>query len=135
MSATLRNLAAPGVRVDVLGTDFAGHVRGYSEDFEQIVFNLVTNSLDALRATGGIVMVALRERETGWVQLEVTDDGSGMPVEDQVTLVHPDGDVRDSEGLGLLLVAQAVARLEGAVRVDTSRGGTRVLVDLPSTQS
>jgi two-component system, OmpR family, sensor histidine kinase MtrB len=114
-------------------------VRGDRRRLERVVGNLLDN---AGRYGGGAVRVAVCRRG-GWLRLEVDDEGPGVPEElrERVFERFARGTragqrgTDTGSGLGLALVAQHVARHDGAVWVeDRPGGGARFVVELPAAE-
>jgi len=101
---------------------------------EQTLWNLGANA--AKYANGGRVVLTARARE-GSVELEVRDDGPGIPLTERRRVFERfyRAGARNSEGfgLGLAIVEQAVRALGGTVDMGTPPGGgTSALVTLPT---
>ncbi|MDB5290452.1 MAG: domain S-box, partial [Phycisphaerales bacterium] len=100
----------------------------------QVVMNLLSNAIDAC-ADGGIVTVRTRNVDGG-VELQVCDDGCGMPpavrekIFDPFFTTKPQG---QGTGLGLSISHGIVAEHGGKIRVDSAPGkGTEFVVFLPT---
>ena len=107
-----------------------------SGQLEQVLDNLIANSLDAL-AAGQHVTVSSRVLN-GDVVLTVADDGPGMPPGRRETaLARFEGDgVGRKAGLGLAIVARLVAADHGSVVLEeTPGGGLTAVVRLPAAVS
>lgn len=105
----------------------------------RVLLNLVTNAAQAANV-GGRVDVGAAEREEGWLNLEVRDDGPGGDPAELRRRLEADGAETDlgdlrrgwTGGLGLSICARLVRAAGGAVHVDTAPGeGCRFTVDLP----
>jgi two-component system CitB family sensor kinase len=113
---------------------------GAGDDVVTIIGNLVDNAVDAT-GPGGSVSVLVRGDETGQVQIEVSDDGPGVPTQLRerifdtgVTTKAPTDD-HHGRGIGLALVARIVRRRGGTITVtDGSAGGSVFTVSLPPQQ-
>lgn len=99
----------------------------------EILENLLRNAREAA-GPGGAVRVALRA-ESGDAVIEISDDGPGVPeaerdrIFDLYYTTRPEG-----TSLGLSLVAQMVAALDGALSVTDARpplGGARFVIRFP----
>jgi signal transduction histidine kinase len=112
-------------------------VTGAGDELHRLAINLIEN---ALRHTpdGTEIKVSSHTEPDGWVTLEVTDNGPGVPEDIAPTLferfVRGAGDRGGSFGLGLAIV-QAVARSHGGdVSLQppaTGATGARFVVRLP----
>jgi len=80
----------------------------------QALFNLVENAMK-YTSVGGKIRITVRRQSAEWVEMNVTDDGPGVPPEDRERVVRRFERLdrsRQSEGLGLgLSLVDAVARL------------------------
>ena len=114
-------------------------LRGDRRRLERVVGNLLDN---AGRYGGGAVRVAVC-RWGGRLRLEVDDRGPGVPEELRARVFERfargtragQRGADSGAGLGLALVAQHIARHDGAVWVeDRPGGGARFVVDLPAAE-
>lgn len=120
----------------------AGRVSGDPERLRRVVRNLLDN---AGRYAASEVRVSLHAGD-GWVDLEVADDGPGIPAGDRERVFErftrldaarsrPTG----GAGLGLAIVREEVRAHHGTVRIedatsDASHPGARFVVRLPSAE-
>ncbi len=108
---------------------------------QRLVANLVNNAIDA-STQGGKIKLHCSERESGWVRIEVLDEGCGIPRENlgrifepYFTTKHFGDDVRGF-GLGLTICEKIVDLHQGTIHVRSEVGrGTNVMVDLPAAPS
>jgi signal transduction histidine kinase len=127
------------------GAELAGglSVRGNREFIAQALANLLDNAVKYTPA-GGAVMLRVRRRSSGEVELSVTDTGPGVPEDKRERVVERFVRLENSRnepgaGLGLSLVA-AVARAhggrleldEGPGMLDGKGPGLRVALVLPA---
>jgi signal transduction histidine kinase len=99
---------------------------------EQVLDNLLDNSLEAMAAGGRVVVRITRERDT--VTVAVCDDGPGMSEEQQEAAFHRffTGRAGSGTGLGLAVVHRLVTADGGTVHLESTVGqGTTVVVQLP----
>jgi two-component system OmpR family sensor kinase len=102
---------------------------------EQIVDNLVSNALKH----GGRTLVEVTGRASGdRVCIQVRDHGPGMPANDRTRMLAPfervvgQGERRGGFGVGLWVVGQFAAAMQGNVVIgDAPGGGAVVTVTLP----
>lgn len=124
-------------------TELAGDciARGDPTQLEQVVLNLVVNARDAI-ADRGTVRVSTRrvdlpaaDASQRFVQLSVTDTGSGMSAEAKARVFEPFFTTKPEgkgTGLGLSVVFGVVKRCGGQVTVESELGkGTTFNLFLP----
>jgi signal transduction histidine kinase len=104
----------------------------------QVCSNLLKNAFEAVDPDTGVIDVKISVRNQN-VNLEVTDNGKGMPQEILVKLgtdVITHGKGGSGTGLGILRSQQSIRMRGGSLMVESEQGrGTRVLVVLPLTES
>jgi signal transduction histidine kinase len=105
---------------------------------KQIVWNLATNGLRAMR-TGGTLTLGARldpgaDDGQESVVLEVADEGVGIPAEELDAIFQPfRGTFAKGTGLGLAIVHRIVSDYNGEIQVSSTPGrGTTVSVRLPA---
>lgn len=94
------------------------------QQIDQILLNLVNNSVDAL-GHGGRIIVEVRSVE-GWAEISVSDDGPGVPAELRDRIFEPffsSKAGREGAGLGLAVVRGIVEQNEGMVEAIAAPGG------------
>jgi two-component system, cell cycle sensor histidine kinase and response regulator CckA len=112
-------------------------VDGSAPNIEQIVTNLVTNSLDAMPTGGPVTIRMARDEEPGErrVVLSVRDRGQGMPPEVQSRALEPFFTTKppgQGTGLGLAIVLSTVQQMRGVVNIASEVGdGTEIAIGLP----
>jgi signal transduction histidine kinase len=106
----------------------------------QVVMNLCTNAYQAIPASGGKILVTLRNVVVGTrrcVELGVADTGAGMDEATMARMFEPFFTTRNvghGSGLGLAVVHGLVSDMQGTLEVDSQPGaGTRIRIILPST--
>ncbi len=118
-----------------LGELAEGEVSGSRAQLTRVVVNLLQN---AQRHAASQVTVAVRE-EGRWVELEVADDGSGVPEAERERIFErfvrlDDARSRDEGGAGLgLAIARDVATRHGGTLTVTD--GARFVLRLPAAGS
>jgi signal transduction histidine kinase len=104
---------------------------------KQIVWNLATNGLRAMRSGGRLTLRARIEpsadADADSVVLEVGDEGVGIPAEELDSIFQPfRGSFAKGTGLGLAIVHRIVSDYSGEIQVSSTPGqGTTVQVRLP----
>jgi len=124
----------PGIEIKVNLADDLPPVRVDRELFKRVIVNLVDNSAEAMEETPvKRLTVATRPAGPDAVELEVTDTGCGISMEDKEKLFLPYFSTKErGTGLGLAIVSQIVSEHGGNVRVeDNSPCGARFIVELP----
>lgn len=124
------------VEVDVPATEVL--FEADENQVRQIVWNLATNGLRAMRNGGRLSLGAHAERAPDdrgedTVVLDVKDEGVGIPPEELEGIFQPfHGSFRRGTGLGLAIVHRIVSDYNGEILVSSTPGtGTTVIVRLP----
>jgi len=116
-------------------------VRGDSREYQQVIFNLINNAVAAIEDTGGTLTLSARA-EDGWVNLGVTDTGTGIPERIKAQIFDPfftTKKVGEGTGLGLSLCYGIVKKYGGkmsftSVSAEDNPGqptGTTFTVSMP----
>ena len=109
-------------------------IRADRTQISQLVMNIVLNAYDAMRETGGTIMVSTR-RAGDEIIMRFRDTGCGMDAETVTKIFDPFYTTKESgkgTGLGLAIVAQIVETHGGRIYVDTEPGkGTEFRISLP----
>jgi two-component system sensor histidine kinase PilS (NtrC family) len=124
------------VEVDVPATEVL--FEADENQVRQIVWNLATNGLRAMRSGGRLRLAARAEpapddRGADTVVLEVKDEGVGIPSDELEGIFQPfHGSFSRGTGLGLAIVHRIVSDYSGEIFVSSTPGaGTTVTVRLP----
>ena len=113
-----------------------------AEKLQRVLFNLIVNAIRHTPADGSVVVRARPAGSgDGLIEIEVVDDGEGVPPEERERVFEPfyrggdDGAARSSDGAGLgLAIARAIVEAHGGriwLEPATPRG-TRVRFTLPA---
>jgi signal transduction histidine kinase len=135
------------VRITVACADNLPAIQGDPHQLRQIFTNLLMNAFEALNGDGVVKIAATALNEEGpagssdaqgpMVQVEVTDNGPGMPAEVLEKIFSPFFTTKpQGSGLGLAIVRKIVDAHDGRIDVGVlDTGGTRFRVTLPVTGS
>jgi signal transduction histidine kinase len=122
-------------------------VLGDATLLNQVIMNLCSNAVQAMRDGGGTLTVTVRARDRSasetWpspasrvLELRVTDTGHGMNLQTQGRVFEPfftTREVGEGSGLGLSIVHGIVAGMGGTISVASTLGaGTEFVVELPA---
>lgn len=103
-------------------------------EMQQVLLNMINNSMDALGSKGGTVDIASRKDEA-FVVVDVADNGSGIPPEHLTKIFEPfftTKPVGKGTGLGLSICYGILKKLGGDIRVDSEIGkGTTFHIYVP----
>ncbi|MFC1885257.1 PAS domain S-box protein [Thermodesulfobacteriota bacterium] len=101
--------------------------------FHQVMLNLLTNAADALDEEEGPRIDILLSRLSGFVQVQVKDNGCGMTESEHKNLFRPFFTSKThGTGLGLVIVKKMLSEMKGTVGISSERHvGTIVTMTLP----
>jgi signal transduction histidine kinase len=113
------------------------HVHGDRDLLNQVFLNLLLNALDAVQKGGRIQVRAGSDADRGFVSVDVTDNGSGIPAHVIGSIFDPFFTTKatgQGTGLGLSMSRSIVRQHGGEIRVQSAVGaGTTFSVLLPVT--
>jgi len=111
------------------------YVRCDSGQIEQVILALVMNAIDAMPNGGNLTLCSRTAEDPLKVQVEVKDDGVGMPPEVLANMFEPFFTTKEHGrglGLGLAISRNIVERHGGRIEVASEPGrGTAFTVTLP----
>ena len=138
LSVLLNRLLGEKVTLEVAVEDGLWDVWLDAQQFEQVILNLVVNARDAMSAGGAVQIrcsnvVFSEELQRGravvpigdYVQVEVEDEGAGMPEEVQAKAFEPfftTKKVGEGTGLGLSTVYGIIKQTGGFIFIDSVVG-------------
>ena len=128
------DLAGRQVTVELALADALPRAMIDEAQIRQSLLNLVRNAAEALAGQGGgTIRIATRGGAPGRVEIEVADDGPGIPEEARGRLFDPFYSTKEGgTGLGLALTHQIVRDHGGEIRVESEPGsGARFVVAVP----
>ncbi len=105
------------------------------EQIKRVFINLFKNAVEVMGNGGRIWVRAADAGKDGLVQVEVADNGPGIPAEDASHLFEPYfSRKKKGRGLGLAIVERIVADHGGSIRVERNQPqGARFIMELPSS--
>jgi signal transduction histidine kinase/HAMP domain-containing protein len=108
-------------------------VRARPGELKEVLVNLLENARGALDGAGEVRIAAAKAGGGAWVQLDVADNGAGIPAESLPRIFEPQFSTKTSgTGLGLAIVRRMVEAWGGEVTVDSAPGeGTTVHLRIP----
>jgi CheY-like chemotaxis protein len=132
-----------------LGQDLPA-VRVSAGEIQQIMMNLITNASEAIGDRNGVIRITARRvtrdrtaaiakgpAQSDYVQLEVSDNGCGIPEETQPKVFDPFFSTKGAgHGLGLAVVDGIVRRAGGVIHISSEPGqGTTFQILLPCAET
>ncbi len=129
--------ASHGVAFEIQPSSCDGSVVLASEpELKQVILNLLANAVEATTPTHGTVTVGM-ERNNGWIELVVRDNGCGMTPDTLAHVFEPfftSGKPRVGLGLGLS-ISHSIAQRHGGMLEASSSGpgcGATIVLRLPA---
>jgi PAS domain S-box-containing protein len=120
--------------IQVIQPDPIPDFTGDETQLEQVLLNLLLNAQNALHPHGGQIEIILGyDKKTSTINMEVRDDGPGIPEEIQKRIFQPFFTTRtDGAGLGLATCLKNVQYHGGSIEVLSEAGrGTTFIVAIP----
>jgi len=112
------------------------NVEGLAGELNQVWTNLIANAVEAMPASGGrLLLRAFPERD--FVQVEVEDNGSGIPEDIINRIFEPfftTKSMGEGTGMGLDIVKKIVEHHRGDIQVDSEPGKTVFRLRFPAIQ-
>ena len=110
-------------------------VQGDGELLEQMFVNLIENAI-LYSPPGGHIRVRARAGRAGRVEIEITDQGPGIPAHERQRVLQrfvrlEPSRHREGSGLGLALVASIVALHDAIFRFEDNAPGLKILLRIP----
>lgn len=110
-------------------------VIGNLEGLERVFYNLFLNAVQALSQKGKVSVQTRYRPNEKMIEIEVTDDGPGIPSEYRHKVFEPFFTTKaDGSGLGLAICHSIVQQHLGTITVDCPEsGGTHFLIKMPAS--
>lgn len=129
------NFEPRGVRLELTLDPGLPFVKANSRELQQVLYNLIMNAFQAVKAPGGRIAVTTLKM-FGWVSVSVEDDGEGIAPESLEKIFEPFFTTRPPEegiGLGLSSARAIIEEHGGQIGVESSTGkGSRFELRLPA---
>ncbi|MEK6645556.1 MAG: HAMP domain-containing sensor histidine kinase [Candidatus Firestonebacteria bacterium] len=106
------------LKIDVAETDKV-KVLASCDQLEQIFLNLFSNSFDAIEK-GGTISVKTKVIDNNFIEVDFTDDGSGISKENLNEIFEPfftTKEAKNGTGLGLAICRKLIEELRGTITV------------------
>ena len=133
----LKSKLKKGINLDRNYNQGLPRIQAYASELNQVWTNLIDNAADAIGDSGVIKLSTRRDGE--WVEVEIADNGPGIPTEiqnrvfDAFFTTKPPG---EGTGLGLEITYNIIVhRHRGSIDLSSEPGSTRFTVRLPITLS
>lgn len=106
-------------------------VMGETSKFQQILINLMKNSMEAM-PNGGVLSVQMN-RCRKRIYINISDTGIGMSQDEVRRLGEPYFSTKDKgTGLGMMVVYSLIRAMKGTINIRSNKGvGTRFSIQLP----
>ena len=107
-------------------SDFAAEVAMIMADrvqLQQVLMNLILNAIEAMKETGGSVSIESRLNQEGFLQISVSDTGSGLPTEKLEKIFEPFFTTKPKgSGMGLAISRSIIESQGGRLWASANRG-------------
>ncbi len=119
------------VRVVMKSDSFPGIIYADKGRFQQVILNLVLNSVEAMPKGGTVVIRSGRKENSAWI--EIADEGVGISPENYRRIFDPFFTTKPSgTGLGLSIAHDIIRRMNGELTVRPNSGrGTIFRIEVP----
>ena len=119
------------------GDDYSGLIHGDKNKLQQVLLNLVTNSMHAMKDKGGKLMLsAFSNPERSKVFLQIRDTGTGIAPDKLGRIFDPYFTTKgqgEGTGLGLSISYKIIEEHDGKIDVESELGvGTTVTLQFPA---
>ena len=104
------------------------------EQMKRIFVNIIDNAVESMGEQGTLEVVSKYNKESQFIQVEISDDGPGISDEDKEKLFIPYFSNKASgSGLGLSIVHNIIEEHNGMISVvDNNPKGARFIVEIPA---
>jgi K+-sensing histidine kinase KdpD len=119
----------------VKNAQFKGIVRLDQDKMVRVFYNIASNARDAMSEGGSLTVAAVEHN--GYVRIDFTDTGTGMPEEVKNRIFEPfmSYGKKHGTGLGMAIVKKVIDDHSGKIEIDSVMGkGTTISIYLPITK-
>jgi len=129
-----REFAEQGIRLEVETEDQCMMMKADEKLLEQVLINLVKNSLEAINKPGGMIAIRVYKGTSNNLFLQVADNGEGIGPEAIESVFVPSFSTKEKGmGIGLSLCRQIVQLHGGTIRASSVPGKETVMeISLPA---
>lgn len=109
-------------------------IQGDQRSLEQVFINVITNAIEAITQTPGIISVVISavKEKPQHILVKIADTGSGIPSDFKEKIFQPFiSDKQSGTGLGLAIVKRIIDAHNGKIEIETFPGGTIFYIFLP----
>ncbi len=111
-------------------------VMGDLRALEQVFTNIISNAIEAMRASGGNLGIKIIASHPKYVQVAISDTGPGISEENISKIFDPFFTTKkDGTGLGLAITQQIMTAHKGSIKVTSVPGGTVFHLQLPKLEN
>ncbi len=114
--------------------EFKGKMKMDQDKVVRVFYNIASNARDAMPEGGSLTVSTVEEN--GFVKIEFTDSGTGMPEEVKKRIFEPfvTHGKKHGTGLGMAIVKKVIDDHQGKIEIDSEIGkGTTIRIYLPMT--
>lgn len=117
-----------------LDADLPSSLQLDPEQMKRVLINIFDNAIEAMNKKGKIKVQAFFEKKQQLVNIEISDTGPGISLEDKTKLFLPYFSTKKKgTGLGLSIASQIIREHSGTIRVENnSPTGARFIIQLPA---
>lgn len=128
------------VQYRIQADDNLPKVEGSPKVLEQVFNNLITNAVQAMRGSGGQLVVKLNKAAyphgLTYVKISIADTGPGIAKENLDKIFQPFYTTKhDGTGLGLPIAKRIITAHKGRIQVESFPGGTVFTVEIPAQEA
>ena len=116
-------------------TEALTYVHCEENQLKQVFINLLKNAIEAM-PDGGRIWIELSRPKGEWVQIDIRDEGQGIPEDLMPHLGEPFITNKETgTGLGLMVSQRIIQGHRGMMEIESEVGaGTKVSIVLPAVQ-